>query len=259
MKIFSRNRSKTSVFGAVPLNFRVLILLLIPVFSGCLLRPGREPPLPGFPEELAIEGEALVPRAAPRIQDYQGKAAGGGIPEWVSRYFAGGGKEAEEMAEYQGKYLFVGENRGVSPGALGQWQEAFSPSQDFAQLAAARIEARLVGGAAGNYPDNVYGPFFETMVKSAYDAKFRGGRKEKGFWVHLVPPPLPPAGPEGEDAEEREERPLYVFLVLLSIDRADFEAQVNEIFGAVKARLRLTRNETAAVNRVYENFFDGSF
>jgi hypothetical protein len=88
-------------------------------------------------------------------------------------------------------------------------------------------------------------------------------QKEKGFWVYLVPPETPSAAPgeeeTGVEAEENRERPLYVFLVPLSVDRLNFEAQVKGIFNSAKAGLTLTRSQEAAVNRVYENFFDGTF
>ncbi|MDR3192866.1 MAG: hypothetical protein LBT87_07360 [Treponema sp.] len=236
-------------------------LLLVLALSSCLLRQRREVPLPGFPERPVLEEE--TPAAMPRIQiqDYEGRAEGGSIPEWVNRYFSEGEGGVEKMAEYQGKYLFIGKNQGSNPKALGQWQAAFSPPQDFAQLAASRIEARLVRGAGDGYPDNVYGPFFEAMVKKAYDAKYQGVQKEKGFWVRLVPPYVPPAEPgEGEaGAEETAERPVYVFLVLLSVDRPAFETQVGGIVDSARGDLPLPRSQEAAVSRVRENFFDSSF
>ncbi|MDR1637782.1 MAG: hypothetical protein LBR93_10660 [Treponema sp.] len=239
------------------------LLLLVLVFSGCLLRQRQEIPLPGFPEEPAAEGRIPVFKPMPRILDYEGKAAGGEIPEWVSRYFTEAGAGVERMAEYRGKYVFIGENLGANLSALIQWQAAFSPIQDFAQLAAARIEARLAKGAAGSYPDNVYGPFFEAAVKKAYDTKYQGIQKEKGFWVRLVPPEIPPAAPgeeeTGLETEEAAERPAYVFLILLSAGRPDFEAQVEGILNSAKADLSLTRSQEAAVNRVRESFFNESF
>jgi hypothetical protein len=239
------------------LRLKAILLLLPLVLSGCLSRPKTERSLPGAPES---PGTTQGPAPSPvQIEDYEGKADGEAIPEWVSRYFAGGDWEVEGMAEYRGKYVFVGENRGANFDALSQWQAAFSPVQDFVQLAASRIESRLINGAAGAFPDNVYGPFFETMVKQAYDAKYQGVEKERGFWVRL-PPEIPPVG-EGEDEEpediegENAERISYVFLVLLSIDRSRFESQVNEIFASAKARISLTRSQEAAVNRIRENFF----
>jgi hypothetical protein len=242
---------------------KAVLLLLVLVLAGCLLRSRRESPLPGFPEAPAAEQSGSAAKPMPQIQDYQNKAAGGDIPEWVSRYFTEGRAGLEKMAEYQGKYVFIGENRGSNPAALSQWQTAFSPGQDFARLAAARIEARLEAGAAGSYPDNVYGLFFEAMVKKAYDTKYQGIQKEEAFWVHLVPERSPPEAPGEEedtgDEEEEAERPVYVFLVLLSIDRPGFEAQVNGIFDSVRAELTLARSAEAAANRVRENFFDSSF
>jgi hypothetical protein len=242
-----------------PVSLQALLLIL--VLSGCFSSQRREIPLPGFPERPAAEKGTSAFKPMPRIQDYEGRAAGGNIPEWVSRYFTEGAGSVERMAEYQGKYLFVGKNQGINPNALGQWQAAFSPLQDFAQLAAARTEARLVRGAGGSYPDNVYGPFFEAMVKKAYDTKYRGVQKEKSFWVHLAPPQVPPAAPGEEEAEAEEaaERPVYVFLVLLSIDRPAFEAQIDGIFNSAKLNLALTRSQESAVNRLHENFFDSSF
>jgi hypothetical protein len=245
------------------ISLRAILLPLVLVLSGCLSRQRQEIPLPGFPEEPAAERRIPAFNPMPRILDYEGKAAGGEIPEWVSRYFTEAEAGVEKMTEYQGKYVFIGENRGANLRALIQWQTAFSPVQDFAQLAAARIEARLANGAAGDYPDNVYGPFFEAMVKKAYDTKYQGVQKEKAFWVHLVPPEIPPAVPgedeTGPEAEEEAERPVYILLVLLSAGRPDFEAQVEGIFNSAKMNLSLTGSQEAAVNRVHQNFFSDSF
>jgi hypothetical protein len=239
-------------------------VFLILALSGCLLSRRREIPLPGVPEKPAVaageEEGGSVSNFTLQIQDYEGRSAGGSIPEWVNRYFAEGAGSVEKMAEYQGKYLFVAKNQGINPKALSQWQAAFSPFQDFAQLAAARIEARLTRGAGGNYPENVYGPFFEAVVKKAYDTKYQAVQKGKGFWVYLLPQGLPAVPGEGEaEAEGAAARPVYIFLAPLSIDRPAFETQVDGIFDSAKTDLSLTRSQEAAVERVRENFFDGTF
>jgi hypothetical protein len=247
------------------LRLQAILLLLALVFSGCVSRIKRGTPLPGTPEALPESRETLTFNLPFRIQNYQGKAEGGDIPEWVNRYFSGGGQGVERMAEYRDKYVFVGENRGTNFSALSQWQAAFSPAQDFAQLAASRIEKRLVSGAAGAFPDNVYGPFFEAMVKKAYDMKYQGVRKNEVFWVHLLFPEARPAAlAEGEEPEEEEEdeggtgeSSLYVFLLLLTTDQPWFESQIGNLYNSAKTGLALTRSEEAAANRVWENFFNG--
>jgi hypothetical protein len=114
----------------------------------------------------------------------------------------------------------------------------------------------LVSGAGSSFPDNVYGPFFEAMVKKAYDMKYQGVKKNETFWVRLVFPNSSPAMPEDPE-EEAGETQMYVFLLLLTVDQSWFEAQLGNLFRLAKTGLSLTRSEEAAANRIWEIFFYG--
>jgi hypothetical protein len=193
------------------------------------------------------------------IMDYEAKAEGGDIPEWVSRYLAEGVRGVEEIPEFQDKYVFVGLGEGPNFKALSQWEAAFTPAQDLARLVASRIEARLIAAAQTAIPDDTYGAFFETLVKNASNARYQGAVKETSFWVRQFPPV-----DEAETDEESEEqgsietdREIYDFLILIGIDRNQLEPQINSLFNAVKTELNPKRDQAAAINRVGEKFFEG--
>jgi hypothetical protein len=181
-----------------------------------------------------------------QIMDYQNKTEGETIPEWVDRYLAEGVRGVEKIAEFRNKYIFVGIGEGSNFRALSQWEAAFTPAQDFARLAASRIEARLITAAQPAIPDDTYGPFFEALIKKASDAQYQGAVKETGFWLRQISP---------ESTEVNRE--VYDFLVLISIDKNQLESQINTIFNAARTDIDPRRDQAAAINRIRENFFEG--
>jgi hypothetical protein len=196
------------------------------------------------------EVSAKPAAAALRIQDYQDREQGGTIPEWVDRYLAEGLRGVERLDAFRDRYVFISLNEGTNFKALSQWSAAFSPAQDFARLAAARIEARLTAAAVTPFPDDTFGPFFEAMIKTASDAQFPGAVKEADFWIQQE-------SAEAESEDNGVIREVYDFLVLASIGRDQLESQISVIFTAARANLVLHRNQTAAINRLRDSFFDG--
>jgi hypothetical protein len=224
------------------------------VFPGCLSKYGRTA-FQAPAQSIPYAGEKPLQPA--QIKDYQGRAEGESIPEWVNLFLAEGIRGVERLPEFWNKYVFVGLKEGSNFRALGQWEAAFNPAQDFAPLAAARIEARLITAAQSAIPDDTYGPFFETFVKNASDALYQGAVQESSFWIQQILPARE-TGEEGEEGEPAEvNREVYDFLVLVSIDRDQLEFQINGIFDAAKAHTTLKRDQAAAVNRIGENFFEG--
>ncbi|GHV45529.1 hypothetical protein AGMMS49546_31520 [Spirochaetia bacterium] len=192
-----------------------------------------------------------------QIQDYETKGEGASIPEWVRRYLTEGVRGVERIPEFRDKYVFVGVNAGPNFKALRQWEEAFSPAQDFARLVAARIEARLSPVTQTTVPDSTYGQFFAALIKRASDAQYQGAVKENGFWIQQ----LFSTSEQNEEGEESEEivvnREVYDFLILTSIDKVQLETQISAMFNAAKISLAPKRNQAAAIDRIRENFFEG--
>jgi len=162
------------------------------------------------------------------------------MPEWVLAFIGGGIEAVERISYYNDKYVFIGTNGGGADkfAALSKWAENFSAAQDFAVLAANRIENRLISNAS-LYPDDEYGLFFEMFVKNAYGAEYQGAEKEDIYWVkHSMPE-------------------VYDFFVLFTIQKNTMQVIVRRIMTQANAAARPAGSQAVSVNRLRQTFFEG--
>ncbi|MDR0624803.1 MAG: hypothetical protein LBG10_10315 [Treponema sp.] len=178
------------------------------------------------------------------IINHQDGTAGTDVPEWVRLFLNHETGAVETLEAFKNRYVFIGTNRGNNFKVLTRWAEGFTAAQDFPRLAAVRIEQRLTR-AASLYPDDEYGEFFETLVKSASDAAYTGAVKEAVFWVlrRLYEEPFPG-------------REQYDFFVLVTIEKELFQAQVRALMADIKTVVPPARDQAAAINHLRETFFE---
>jgi hypothetical protein len=217
------------------------ILTGLALLSACASGPGTIPP------PISGPGWNLPREETYSIVNYRGSDSDGEIPRWVSRYLEGGIAGLEAMGEFAETYVFVAENSGTNPNALAQWSLGFSPDQDIVQLVARRVQVRFPGSDAGS-PDREYGRYFENLVRIAADTFYEGSRRRGDFWFQKGYP----AG-DGETPEEE----TTVFLILLTIDKTALRTQLEPVLAKAVEGIEMTRDQSSAVNRLRESFFDG--
>jgi hypothetical protein len=164
------------------------------------------------------------------------------IPEWVSRYEAGGIQAVEAMSAYRNKYVFVSMNQGSNTKALELWLSGFSVLQDLPRLVSARVQARF-NNATSSYPDDEYGAYFEASVKVTADAVYQGAVQEDDFWVlkrYFLD----------------EDWDVYEFLILVSIDKTTLGTQINALLNTVPFE-SLSKEQMDAVNQLRSSFYEG--
>lgn len=216
-----------------------VIALAAVFFTQCTIRPAKHPFLPPQKNEA---DDWLGPHV---IMDYEGKANGGQIPEWVSAYLDGGLRQIESLDDYKDYFTFVSRSEGSHLQALNQWTEGFRPELDFARLASARIEARFLSSAP--YPDTEYGSFFEALIRASSDAKWAGAAKADGFWLQI----------RSISYETMEVNESYIYLILVTMEKTAFASQLSVIFSGLSPNPRPAKDQIAAANRVKERFYDG--
>jgi hypothetical protein len=231
-----------------------VLLVLAVLFTACagqregmILRPE-----PG-PEGI----KQTEPKEIWQIIETQNGLSERGIPEWVSLYLSEGIPGLESLDQYNGKYVFIGENMGSNLTALRQWSRGFSAAQDFPRLLAQRVENRLTASAS-LYPDDEYGEYFEKLIKQVSDAEYPAVKKEH-FWIKRMKIFDAAAEDDPDLLPEQENSPTerYEFFILLDIDKNSLQNQIRQITAGIKTDRPPTREQSAAINRVQSSFFTG--
>jgi hypothetical protein len=234
-------------------------LLFISLFSSCLTDIAGPAFDLSLPPGLAFTPETFI------VIEHQNSSAGEDMPEWVRLSLESSFRELETHAAFAGRFVFIGRSEGSSFKALGNWKDKFSGELDFSRLAAARIEARFSSAVAN--PDQAYGSYFEALIRAASDTSWRGAVRVDDFWVLKRYTPQR-NGDEAyeEDIEEaigeaalepEPEREAWEFLILLTMERALFSSQLEQIFQNLNPHPPPSSAQAAAAARVRDRFFDG--
>jgi hypothetical protein len=169
------------------------------------------------------------------------------MPEWVARYISTGTTGIETLPEYANRYVFIAKQTGGSLDSLKLWTKGFSLDRDFSRLVSARIQARFSGVAGGN-PGEVFGRYFEEVVKNAANANFTGASLEGRFWIKKRISGDDGSTPPGETFE---------YYILVSIEKETLENQINLLLMTTQSDLPPTREQSAATVRLKTNFYTG--
>lgn len=188
-----------------------------------------------------------APLAKYDVIEHKTQSVGGTIPEWVTVYVQDGMTGVEMMDKYKDKYVFVGEDSGTNLNALRMWAQGFNVAQDMARLVSNRVQAKFAGAAAGS-PDDEFGRYFENVVKNAADATFTGAKKDTDFWVYKR---------YYKEDGKTVDREVYDYYVLVTIDKAILQQQLQKILDGTVADKPLSREQKTAVDRVKESFYEG--
>jgi hypothetical protein len=168
------------------------------------------------------------------------------MPVWLSAYINGGIEEVERIYSGRGKYVFIGYNEGVNSAALNIWADNFSVAHDFTNLAADRIERRMIS-VSKLYPDDEYGLFFETMVKNAYRKVYSGAVKEDICWIKIK-----------DDSGNGEPvfREVYNYFILVTMDKMTMQVIIAGMMEEANSAVTPTAAQRNAINRLRQTFFE---
>jgi hypothetical protein len=240
---------------------RIPLLAAAFLFAACALPSSKGKIL--FIPDSAQSNQQEQPGLSSSWQIIESQSGHGedGLPAWVRSYLNGGVRRIETLDAYH-KYVFIGRNRGNNFNALQQWANGFTAAQDLPRLIVQRVERRLLA-AAVLYPDDEYGEYFAHMIKRVSDEEYPGAVKESIFWTKQKRIQSEAETAENADLETPPENAVvehaerYEFLILFSIDREAFQAQIQNIMTDIKTTTAPTRDQTTAINKIRQTFFEG--
>jgi hypothetical protein len=228
-------------------HLRLVLLLLIVLFTACASKKGKVI-LPPDPEENTGVKETW------EIIETQNGPGKEGIPIWVNHYLEGDVRKIETLDIYNGKYVFIGENRGDF-NALRQWAKGFT-SQDVPGLVARRVENRF-NSTTPLYPDDEYGEYFTAMMKKASDGEYPSAVKEQTFWIKRKIIPDSAAETDNGGLPPAAEIERYEYLILVTIEKEILQGQIRGMMASVKPSVSVTREQIAAFNKIQVTSFEG--
>jgi len=218
----------------------ILYILLIVLFS-CVGQNKSiyipEPDFSVYEKEKKIEiGNIIEIKNGASIR--RGLALEEALPVWLQAFIKEGVEETEKIESLKDKYVFIAYNKGGNFTALNKWAENFTAEQNFAILAAIRIEERLINNAT-LFPDDEYGNFFETLVKNAYNTEYSPAVKEEIYWFRSSPPDT------------------YNFFILLTINKIEMQSIIGRMMIQSYNTEKLTHAQTVSVLKLRQSFFEG--
>jgi hypothetical protein len=124
-------------------------------------------------------------------------------------------------------------------------------------LSAQRIQKRMIS-AALYYPDDEYGVFFETMIKSAYSTVYPNVSKEDIYWIKLknnneINREETVFDPQGYGSSSE----IYIFFIFLTTDKAVMQTVIINMLEEANLSVTPVGHQRNAINRLRLTFFEG--
>jgi ABC-type uncharacterized transport system auxiliary subunit len=182
----------------------IAALLIIAIFAGCNSSPK---PAPGIKLESTAKVETV---------EHKGTAFGvKDIPPWLSEFIQRNGtRSVEELPDFKGKYVIIGQASGSDLQQVETWAKNFDAQQQIGATIETRVasvfkahENLLPGEAAKRRYDNA----INTLIQATYT----GAQQVNDWWIH-------------QTITEKGKQPVTRFTsyVLFTIDKSILNQQI---------------------------------
>jgi hypothetical protein len=185
----------------------IAALMVIVVLAGC---NSSAKPAPGIKLDSTAKVETL---------EHKGTAFGiKDVPPWLSEFIQRNGtRSVEELSDYKGKYVIIGQANGAGLQQVETWAKNFDAQQQIGAAIETRVASvfkaheNLLPG--GDDAKRRYDNAINTLVRATYT----GARQEADWWLHQK------VTERGKEPETR-----YTSFVLYTIDKSVLDQQIRD-------------------------------
>jgi RNA-splicing ligase RtcB len=190
----------------------IAALMVIVVFVGCSTTDKAK--------DIALKSTAKV-----ETIEHKGTAFGiENIPPWLSTFIQRNGtRSVEELPDYKGKYVIIGQANGAGLQQVETWAKNFDAQQQIGATIESRVasvfkahENLLPGDADAK---RKYDNAINTLVRATYT----GAKQEADWWLHQK------ITEKGTQPETR-----YTSFVLYTIDKTVLDQQIRDEIKKIK-------------------------
>jgi hypothetical protein len=215
-----------SVKVFTPITTLIAALMVIVVFSGCST---TDKAAPGIKLESTAKVETI---------EHKGTAFGiTAIPQWLSEFIQRNGvRSVEELPDYKGKYVIIGQANGSGLQQVETWAKNFDAQQQIGATIETRVasvfkahENLLPGDADAK---RKYDNAINTLVRATYT----GARQEADWWLHQ----------KITEKGKKEPETRYTSYVLYTIDRSVLDQQIRDQIKKIRD------NESKELNEAFD-------
>jgi len=197
-----------SVKVFAPKALLIAALMVIVVFAGCNTS-GKA--APGIKLETTAKVETI---------EHKGSALGvKDIPPWLSTFIQRDGtRSVEELSDYKGKYVIIGQANGAGLQQVETWAKNFDAQQQIGAIIESRVasvfkahENLLPGDADAK---RKYDNAINTLVRATYT----GAKQEADWWLHQ----------KITEKGKKQVETRYTSYVLYTIDKSVLDQQIRD-------------------------------
>jgi hypothetical protein len=204
----------------------ITALLVIVVFAGCSTS-GKTAP------DIKLESTAKV-----ETIEHKGSAFGvTALPPWLSEFVQRNGvRSVEELPDYKGKYVIIGQANGAGLQQVETWAKNFDAQQQIGATIETRV-ASIFKAHENLLPGNTdakrkYDNAINTLVKATYT----GARQEADWWLHQ----------KITEKGKKEPETRFTSYVLYTIDKSVLDQQIRDQI------IKIKNNESPELSAAFD-------
>jgi len=204
----------------------IAALMVIVVFAGCSSTDKAA-------KDIKLDSTAKV-----ETVEHKGTAFGiATIPPWLSTFIQRNGtRSVEELPDYKGKYVIIGQANGAGLQQVETWAKNFDAQQQIGAEIETRVASifkaheNLLPGQAD--AKRKYDNAINTLVKATYT----GAKQEADWWIHQ----------KITEKGSKQPETRYTSYVLYTIDKSILDQQIRDEI------LKIKNNESPELSAAFD-------
>lgn len=196
------------------------ILAVVVLFVSCGSKPVAETP------SQTVQAPVPAKHIERVMVDWKGASVGAEVPAWVYDAVESDYSSLSKLPQLSKKKIICAEGQGKNLDLLKSWVNNFDVQSTYSKSISNFVTTNFGGELSGSKDSEISENFLDELTASFSKQEINGLSKELDFWVLT----------RTIDNDKQTSTDIYEYFVVYAIDQVDFDYQVSEALGLVKAK-----------------------